>query len=788
MSLEIEELKIVLSTNITNKKMDQIIFKRSMIYHPELKEQQLGLNEYPYFTFDVEYPESLLRLMIWPDRLNFFFNKNKFTEILNAVAQENILSKEDVDYESKRNKMIKHNIMFTLEILFPTKFPVVNNLTTSYDYIMGKYPVDLTIVNPFVPKHYSYLKLENNIYTFEKVVWMNDVYNHPLYKRLLEAYHTFDLWANDEKKNALKLLNGDINKIYGEMTTILNDFIDLINNMTLRSSTQKLGFTTTFQNEKLSKIIKFILLIEKYQQKSVTILTKFNDMKNTKLRLVIRNLKTDIHNKIQIELNDKLKGSIDTQISSIDIELIKYKNLCLAIIDALNGLPTSITTDRNKEFNLPILPSNATARSTTPAKRNTLKVTARNEVKRGPLDIPILTKIDDLLINVKKYDIGPRIIKYENIYNLYTNPYSWADIQKANPPHPREYINFMHILLNEYRRPQRESTNVVLQDIIKCENEKSVSDFFRIFGNLYKYMRNRRSVNKEDAKEMFDNFVNIGINYINTSATKEQGPRREVYVMTNFIDGELNDANISSYYCPYMSDRLGNNFEYLMRKSQMVAANANDLFVTTNRMMSSLNKLKSPPAITPVNMNDPTTSNIKSAEETDKSNTLFLQYIVNDPNIASAIQEFNNYPNQNVQNNPVITDTNLLEYLNNNNKEMYNIITEWASNEYKRNDSLLEKMMQLKSKYNGNAEVLANKKKLFNISAAELNRLNVETTLNKLYIAIMEKLEKHEIGKQTLNIGAVTVGGNSRMTIYRKHNATNTVNKKNRHNTTRKNI
>ena len=88
MSISIEELKIKISTNIISSSSNIIDFKRSMLYHPELVDMRPDLNEYPYFTFDLKYSISSLRYLPYKDRVEFFFNKEKFTERVLAFSKE----------------------------------------------------------------------------------------------------------------------------------------------------------------------------------------------------------------------------------------------------------------------------------------------------------------------------------------------------------------------------------------------------------------------------------------------------------------------------------------------------------------------------------------------------------------------------------------------------------------------------------------------------------------------------------------------------------------------------
>jgi len=211
MSISIEELKIKISTNIISSSSNIIDFKRSMLYHPELVDMRPDLNEYPYFTFDLKYSISSLRYLPYKDRVEFFFNKEKFTERVLAFSKEKTIlditktfdEKEKKKYYRRKEKNIEKNILTMIELLFPTKFPVINDIQTSYDVIQGNIKVKNIYYGPIVTNYYSYLKINDEIYTIKKNIWVNDILNHPVYQRLITEYHKVWL-VLEEKKLKIK--------------------------------------------------------------------------------------------------------------------------------------------------------------------------------------------------------------------------------------------------------------------------------------------------------------------------------------------------------------------------------------------------------------------------------------------------------------------------------------------------------------------------------------------------------------------------------------------------------
>ena len=74
----IRPIKIMLDTNIPEKSM--VPFTKSLLYNPILKTSG-SLNEYPYFTQDVQFPYFLYQ-MTYEECVRFFFNKDEMMKLL----------------------------------------------------------------------------------------------------------------------------------------------------------------------------------------------------------------------------------------------------------------------------------------------------------------------------------------------------------------------------------------------------------------------------------------------------------------------------------------------------------------------------------------------------------------------------------------------------------------------------------------------------------------------------------------------------------------------------------
>jgi hypothetical protein len=189
------ELIINMSTIIPGKP-PFIKFTRQMIYTQGLYEEVINkinqsLSNYPYFTYQTIYPYDKLKTYSYDSIIEFFFKKEKFEELLedNIEIEENVKpnanDSEKDEYYNKRNDIVNKNILSMLKLLFPTRYPVINDINDSFTMYRGIDPLNTLFFNPLKKAPFSYLKIDSQTYTVQKVIWMNDFINHPRYRDYL---------------------------------------------------------------------------------------------------------------------------------------------------------------------------------------------------------------------------------------------------------------------------------------------------------------------------------------------------------------------------------------------------------------------------------------------------------------------------------------------------------------------------------------------------------------------------------------------------------------------------
>ena len=195
----IEQLKIKIYTNIPDKSLQMVDFTRDLLSYEDTSDEGIILESLPCFTNDIEYPLNILRKLEYSERINFFFNSEKFTEILRtSYSEDDELDAEDENYYALRERRTRKNIMTMIELIFPTKEPVKNDIHQSHNNLLLKTSTKPLWYDVFGNKYFSYLKINGKIYTIKKNVWLNDILNHPVYRKLVVEYRKLRKWA-DEK-------------------------------------------------------------------------------------------------------------------------------------------------------------------------------------------------------------------------------------------------------------------------------------------------------------------------------------------------------------------------------------------------------------------------------------------------------------------------------------------------------------------------------------------------------------------------------------------------------------
>lgn len=533
MALDIRTIKIMIDTNIPGKA--PIAFTKSMLYNPILKDIK-DLNEYPFFTVDMEFPEWYLKQLSYEKQVEFFFNKTQMESTLRKYikpisAQTDTLQfpvndisnkiggTEDKDKKLLQSDISDKNIMIMLQLLFPTKYPLMNNIFTSFSSVILKrvnFDIKFTdFLPPFIKKKlfeglatYSYLKIDGKIYTVSQVIWLNDIYNHKEYGALVDKFDKLNKWKGKE----IGKLNEEIEKKRAKFNKTYSDYLVKIKD------------------------------------------TELNDLLQLDKRLE--------------EAKDKGQKITYTQQEIY----AAFDDLIKKFVKSISDFGTLLKADEVDNEKISAM-----------SKKLSIYYSELNESKFRSYFQPTNKTILDKFISNLNRDIED-ILVLEYILDVYFNkPGINLDFEKDEPKYRdklkekyKTYTDFAENI-KKFRAPQRESTNPFLQKTIDdfLDNSEYIKGLFNFIMNPYNLGKNpikqalKFNDYGSDTKSKLKNEQGLFYKRMNTGITlltsaSETDPYFEIYVQINLIGGELNDDNRSLIDCMYQGESLGNRIENLL--------------------------------------------------------------------------------------------------------------------------------------------------------------------------------------------------------------------------------
>ena len=575
MSIDIRPINILFDTNIPGKQI--IPFTKSLLYNPVLKDTG-NLNEYPYFTIDLLFPYSYLSSLPYEKQVSFFFNKSEMLKVLkmqnasylkknihitdmpeiltekereeekkkkskttfkdaakNVISTLRVVKKlkgdknevevevedegddNDEEYLTIQTKNGNKNVLTMLRLLFPTKYPIVGNIFSSFNSIILKRSEFTFSFSDFLPSFlknkliegnasYSYVKVDGKIYTITQVIWLNDIYNHKEYSELINKFINLNNW----KKTAL-------NKLNTEIDLKLKSFIS--------------NYSNAFNEDEI-----------KYIQ--------------------------DQANKQNKNEND---GGKDRYYNQYQNEIISFKKTIKNFLDAIAEFDSAIA-EFEKEKNYEMLSDSA--KNLVEIYKSLIKFGAnffKTKEKYNTIINNVSRDLDN--IRIKEYIRDKYISKPGIDLDYEKDDEKYSAVLKSSF---KEYTNFADII-KKFKSPNKESSNIYLQTTFNefLENREPHKGMFNFLLNPYnihinpfeKIKKEEKNEQKEisNEKKKYHLRKNTGVTIL--PSTNEKEPGYEIYVQLNVIGGELNDTNKSLIDCLYQSDSLGNKLEYLINET-----------------------------------------------------------------------------------------------------------------------------------------------------------------------------------------------------------------------------
>jgi hypothetical protein len=767
---EVEQLKVMIYTNITNSKDEMVEFNRSMLHIPKSPDDEtnteMTLANLPFFTSEIEYPITRLNRMNYHDRVNFFFNQKNFIDILRPYYDPNMLLKQNIDTLNNRISKLK------------LKIDEIDNLLKNiYQNNPEKYVFAITYLN----KSISEVDIDgiNTDATF-KTAETNVKNIHVKYKILSSATRLYDKVQETIKKSQ------DVDE-------------DIQNTATKNSK------------DALDKAINI------YQppdnDNSITTATDAYTIAKTAHKNLIQDIEDDEDDDWDDDDWDSSTVSSSTLNSGVSAEdeeddgthyyvernykvreRITRKNIktMLEILfptkfPVINDVQTSYEYIQNQKSTRPFwfnpFQTHYFSYLTIGGKIYTIKKTVwLNDI----LNHPVYQKIFIEYRKLKKWadDKGYNMDDTDKNHpkNIFEKPIEKVTTYATEIP----FRKFKTTMLG-FVQPLRNSSNTYLQKLIDgltgktaddTENSKNSKDFYELLDNIYDKYINSDSDSVSDSKQNISAYINTGISYINMGESNK--PTREVYFMIDLIDGEINDKNKSSIYCPYMGDSLGNKLEYLINNTSQT--DKNKWAVDKNRQIFSLSKIKETISGTdykqkmkegPSNpsknigykqLDHQKRSTNEISISTEVSNN-FMTHILkvekgNQDEVENKIKQLiHDYPQD--ANIASIDKSRLLESiqsLGDLSNKLVGAIIKWSKDIYVQNNKVTELLITIKNDINAQNELNTSKKKRYSIemldtSGQDKMKINRDTDINNLLLLIIGKVQTHEENKRRTSSG-----------------------------------
>ena len=240
-------LKIKFLTNFygEDEKLSKITFSKNIIHSTEKEVKALTktINDLPFICTNALYTEDFFDDLDITDIYKTIFDDEKLINYVNdKLSSERNGNPTGIEISndnanclcsSCKNTIIRSNVIITLRTLFPVSFPTINNVIDSLELVQKGEPghffgwdtQNRVIETLKGDIKYSYIQNNGEIYTFTRLIWLDDVLNHPDYSKVIKEYHVFYNWLLSKYTN--KILN-DYDLIIGDATNnIINFFLTL---------------------------------------------------------------------------------------------------------------------------------------------------------------------------------------------------------------------------------------------------------------------------------------------------------------------------------------------------------------------------------------------------------------------------------------------------------------------------------------------------------------------------------------------------------------------------------
>ena len=513
-------------------------FKLSMLDLPPTLNKS-GLVEYPYIIENKKFPSDKLYGMLiidYGEVVRFFFDKKFF---IATLGPEN-LAGSDVQGDTTPQDILDYNVKVMISLLFPTKYPVPRNHFNSYGHFITNKDTTVALKGQVFDKlfsmhTYTYINLFGSKYTITRVVWLNDLYNNPVYRSLVNEYSKFYKWLTEAKPQIIIEIKQYLLKLLSE------------------SNCQHLFDVSNPDNKCLSDGFKYDYIDKKYVQTAdVVCFSAFSKevskLYATMVKRILSGGNTDKYIQKLDDLDELYIALKDIEISvrsDIKGEIAKFKDEDIQKSESsganqfLVGNPLTFLNQLyalKKAYDTSLKASG----STTVSDRT---------IDYSPATTECMKMISDTL---DKIFISKRVYDKYLMYGKYVINESDEKIEREIRS---KYETLSKFSQNVQSLKKRKSANPVLQSAVAAFINGSNDD--TRFGTSMENIQEALLYNKliRQTLETDRKILNTSVGRIN--ADDKSKPQYEIYVGMDLVKGELTKENINNVKCAYEGYYLG---------------------------------------------------------------------------------------------------------------------------------------------------------------------------------------------------------------------------------------
>jgi hypothetical protein len=519
-----------------------------------------GLAQYPYMIEHQRIPSDKLFGMLrtgYDNVVQFFFNKKWF---MNTMGADTVLidKRDAID-----GTILEDNVKLMLELLFPTIYPVPRNNFNSYGHYITHKDTSVYVKGQFADTilgtpTYTYIQLGGSKYTVTRTVWLNDVYNNPVYRVLINDYTEFVEWLSEAKP-----------RVVIEIRTLINS--------ALKSKAWQIMFGgASITKDKFDEFYDIVDKSIKTTFRGVSKINTLDQIKNVFLQQLLEVLSTNLNNyksqKGSMNLNDYIERinylsemfnkveELTTKYPATNDVIKEYTAEKITEIEEREGEPTSENFLQKSEimgFLIAMIELKQAYDKTMQASSGRSIFTAE------------LTELMNLLSGVLM-----KITLARKVYETYLLPKKY--IIEETDENIRSELQRKYDTLVDYGKrvqnlKQYVSTNAALQQAVNgyINADDTNKRFEKILESIQTAIRNNKLIKDvvHDKK-----ILNTGVGRINPN--KKESPQYEIYVGMDLIKGELKHEDVKKIKCAYEGFYLGqqlslwsiasNNIDYIV--------------------------------------------------------------------------------------------------------------------------------------------------------------------------------------------------------------------------------